>query len=141
MEKRPIPYKIGERKNYRSKDRVKKLYKPKGIVALYYYYRFLLGFHKKNNIQYKLTPKMREEVSKMDRYSEEIRFMCKYKINTIADIEKVKDERKDNLRLLDNEGNRLYYKRNKLSESKEKDEISNKIINVTEKMKKIKKEL
>ncbi|MFG6318446.1 MAG: relaxase/mobilization nuclease domain-containing protein [Clostridia bacterium] len=140
-EERIIPYRIGERKSYKSKDRVKKLYKPKGIVALYYYYRFLLGFHKKNNIQYKLTPKMREEVRKMDKYSEEIRFMCKYQINTIADIEKVKDERKDNLRLLDNERNRLYYKRNKLNESKEKDEISKEIINVTEKMKKIKKEL
>lgn len=140
-EERIIPYRIGERKNYKLKNRVKKLYKPKGIVALYYYYRFLLGFHRKNNIQYKLTPKMREEVRKMDKYSEEIRFMCKYKINTIADIEKVKDERKDNLRLLDNQRNRLYYKRNKLNESKEKDEISKEIINVTEKMKKIKNEL
>ena len=140
-EGRIIPYRISERKNYKSKDKVKKLYKPKGIVALYYYYRFLLGFHKKNNIQYKLTPKMREEVKKMDKYSEEIRFMCKYKINTIIDIEKVKDERKDNLRLLDNQRNRLYYKRNKLNESKEKDEISKEIITVTDKMKKIKSEL
>lgn len=121
--------------------RIRNKYKPKGIVALYYYYRFLLGAYQKKNIQHKLTPRMREAIKKMDKYSEEIRFMCKYKISTLEDIEKVKNERKNDLRLLDNERNRLYYKRGKLSDSKEKDDISKEIIKVTDKMKKVKKEL
>lgn len=120
---------------------IRNKYKPKGIVALYYYYRFLLGAYKKKNIQHKLTPRMREAINKMNKYSEEIRFMCKYKISTLADIERVKDERKNDLRVLDNERNRLYYKRCKLSDSKEKDEISKEIIKVTDKMKNVKKEL
>ena len=54
-----------KRKFYSSKSSIKKKYKPKGIIALYYYYKFLLGFHKKNNIEYKLTPEMQKEVKKM----------------------------------------------------------------------------
>lgn len=84
---------------------------------------------------------MREAIKKMDKYSEEIRFMCKYKISTLVDIEKVKDEKKNDLRLLDNERNKLYYQKGKLIDGREKDKISKKIIKVTDKMKKVKKEL
>ena len=43
---------------------------------------FLLVFQKKNNIEYKLIPEMKNEVKKMELYSEQIRFMCKYKLET-----------------------------------------------------------
>lgn len=141
VEKRIIPYSIGERKSYKSKDRVKKLYKPKGIVALYYYYRFLLGFHKKNNIQYKLTPKMREEVRKMDHFSEKIRFLCKYKLETIDNVDEFKEKKLREKQDILNSRNRLYYKRSNTDSEAEKDAITKKIMLVTTELNKVKKEI
>lgn len=141
MEKRVIPYRIGERKSYKSKDRVKKLYKPKGIVALYYYYRFLLGFHKKNNIQYKLTPKMREEVKKMEHFSEKIRFLCKYKLETLENVDELKTKKLREKQDILNTRNRLYYKRSNTDSEAEKDAITNKIMLVTTELNKVKKEI
>ena len=77
-------------KFYSTKSSIKKKYNPKGIIALYYYYKFLLGFHKKNNIEYKLTPEMQKEVKKMEFYSEQIRFMCKYKLETTDAVNELK---------------------------------------------------
>ena len=76
------------------KGSIKKLRKPKGIIALYYYYCYLLKVYPKKNLNYKLTPKMREEIKKMDKYSEQIRFICKYKLETINDVENLKEQKK-----------------------------------------------
>lgn len=84
---------------------------------------------------------MREEVKKMDKYSERIRFLCKYKIEAISDLEKVKEQNEDNLRNVLNERNRLYYRRKCLSDDTEKEYVTKDIINVTDKIKKIRKEI
>ncbi len=119
----------------------KKLRKPKGIIALYYYYCYLLKVYPKKNLNYKLTPKMRAEVKKMDKYSEQIRFICKYKLETINDIDNLKEQKKEELQKTLNTRNRLYYKRQKLDNESEKDAVTKDIINVTDKIKKIRKQI
>ena len=123
------------------KGSVKKLRKPKGIIALYYYYCYLLKVYPKKNLNYKLTPKMRKEVKKMDKYSEQIRFICKYKLENINDIENLKEQKKEELQKTLNTRNRLYYKRQKLNNESEKDVITKEIISVTSEIKKIRKEI
>ena len=123
------------------KGRAKKLRKPKGIIALYYYYCYLLKVYPKKNLNYKLTPKMREEVKKMDKYSEQIRFICKYKLEAINDIENLKEQKKEELQKTLNARNRLYYKRQKLTNESEKDVITKEIITVTSVVDKIRKEI
>ena len=113
------------------KGSVKKLRKPKGIIALYYYYCYLLKVYPKKNLNYKLTPKMRAEVKKMDKYSKQIRFICKYKLETINDVENLKEQKKEELQKILNTRNRLYYKRQKLDNESEKDVITKEIISVT----------
>ncbi len=140
-EKRIIPYRIGESKVYKAKDIFKKLYKPKGIVALYYYYRFLLGFHKRNNTPYKLTPKMREAVKKMDHYSEQIRFLCKYKLETIDNVDELRKKKLREKQDILNTRNRLYYKRSNADNEIEKDIVTKEIIDVTSVLTKVRKEL
>ena len=98
---------------YSSKSSIKKKYKPKGIIALYYYYKFLLGFHKKNKIEYKLTPEMQKEIKKMEFYSEQIRFMCKYKLETIDAVDELKNKKLREKQIILNKRNKLYYHRNK----------------------------
>lgn len=136
-----VPYKILNCRYFTTRDRIKKKYKPKGIVALYYYYRFLLGFHKRNNIQYKLTRKMREAIKKMDKYSEQVRFVCKYKIETMREIENIKEQKQEELQKILNARNRLYYKRQKLYNESEKDNVTKEIIDVIAILAKARKEI
>ena len=123
------------------KGRAKKLRKPKGIIALYYYYRYLIKLYTRNNTQYKLTPKMREQVKKMDEYSEKIRFLCKYKIETMSDVDNVKEKKQEEMQNILNTRNRLYYKRQKLDNENEKDSVTKEIINVTSVLQKVRKEI
>lgn len=123
------------------KGSVKKLRKPKGIIALYYYYCYLLKVYQKKNLNYKLTPEMRAEVKKMDKYSQQIRFICKYKLETINDIENLKDQKKEELQKTLNTRNRLYYKRQKLDNESEKDVVTKEIISVTSDIEKVRKEI
>ena len=123
------------------KGSVKKIRKPKGIIALYYYYRYLIKLYTRNNTQYKLTPKMREEVKKMDEYSKKIRFLCKYKIETMSDVDNVKEKKQKEMQNILNTRNRLYYKRQKLDNESEKDSVTKEIINVTSILQKVRKEI
>ena len=123
------------------KGSVKKIRKPKGIIALYYYYRYLIKLYTRNNTQYKLTPKMREEVKKMDEYSKKIRFLCKYKIETMSDVDNVKEKKQEEMQNILNTRNRLYYKRQKLDNENEKDSVTKEIINVTSVLQKVRKEI
>ena len=67
--------------------------------------------------------------------------MCKYKLKTLDDVRKYKESKRDELKNLYNERNRLYYKRKALDEGTEKDAVTEEIIKVTDKIKKVKREL
>lgn len=140
-QERIIPYMVIRHRHFTTRDRIRKKYKPKGIVALYYYYRYLIKLYTRNNTQYKLTPEMRAEVKKMDKYSERIRFLCKYKIETMSDIDNVKEKKQEELQKILNARNRLYYKRQKLDNESEKDSVTKEIIDVTSVLQKVRKEI
>lgn len=123
------------------KGSIKKLRKPKGIIALYYYYCYLLKVYPKKNLNYKMNPEMRAEVKKMDKYSEQIRFICKYKLETLSRIDDVKEEKKEELQKCLNCRNRFYYKRNNLKDDDEKDLVTKQIIAVTSELEKVRKEI
>lgn len=140
-QERIIPYKVMGYRHFITRDRIRKKYKPKGIVALYYYYKYLLKLYTRKNIQYKLTPEMRAEVQKMDEYSERIRFLCKYKIEAMSDVDNIKEQKKEELQKNLNIRNRLYYKRQKLDSEIEKDSVTKEIIDITSVLQKIRKEI
>lgn len=102
---------------------------------------FLLGFYKKNNIEYKLTPEMQKAVKKMEFYSEQIRFMCKYKLETTGAVDELKDKKLREKQIILNKRNKLYYRRNKWNNEEDKDAITKDIIIVTDMLKKVKKEI
>ena len=77
----------------------------------------------------------------MDKYSEQIRFICKYKLETINDIDNLKEEKKEELQKTLNTRNRLYYKRQKLDNESAKDAVTKEIINVTSDIEKVRKEI
>ena len=140
-QERIIPYKVMGHRHFITRVRIRKKYKPKGIVALYYYYKYLLKLYTRNNIQYKLTPEMRAEVKKMDEYSERIRFLCKYKIVMMSDVDNVKEKKQEEMQKILNIRNRVYYKRQKLDNESEKDSVTKEIIDVTSVLAKVRKEI
>lgn len=140
-EEKIYPYKTMRIRFYGTKSIFKKAYKPKGIIALYYYYRYLLGYHKKNNIPHKLTEEMRKDIAKMDHYSELARFLCKYKLELAENVDDLKDKKLQEKQDILNTRNRLYYKRGNIENESEKDQITKQIIQVTEELKKVKKEI
>ena len=76
------------------KGKVNPKNKVKGFRALYYYYCYLLKVYPRRSMQYKLSPYMRAEVRKMDRYSEKMRFIGKYIINDRERLNEVKSKLK-----------------------------------------------
>lgn len=84
---------------------------------------------------------MREEVKKMDRYSEKIRFLCKYKLETPENVDELKSKKLREKQDILNTRNGLYYKRGKVDNETEKNEITKQIIAVTEELIKTRKEL
>lgn len=137
-----VPYRIEKRRQYfKTKTKLNKIYKPKGIVALYYYYKFLLGFYEKKQIPHKLTPQMRADIKKMEHYSEMAIFLCKYKLETTKDIIELKENKLQDTRELLNTRNRLYYKRNNIEDEMEKEKITKQIMAVTGELKKTRKDI
>ena len=65
-------------------------------------------------MQHNLTPEMKQAIKKLDKYSEQVRFVCKYKIETMSDIDNVKEKKQEEMQKILNMRNRLYYKRQKL---------------------------
>ena len=84
---------------------------------------------------------MRAEVKKMAKYSEQIRFICKYKLETINDIDNLKEQKQEELQKILNTRNRLYYKRQKLDNETEKDVVTKDIISITSAIEKVRKEI
>lgn len=128
-------------KYFTTRDKIRRKYKPKGIIALYYYYKFLLGLYPKRNMQHKLTPEMRQAIKKLDKYSEQVRFVCKNKIETMSDIDNIKEKKQEELKKILNIRNKLYYKRQKVDNENEKENITNQIIDITAVLTKVRKEL
>ena len=77
----------------------------------------------------------------MDKYSEQIRFICKYKLENINDIDNLKEQKKEELQKTLNTRNRFYYKRQKLDNETEKDIVTKDIISITSAIEKIRKEI
>ncbi len=64
--------------------------KAKGLRALYYYYCYLLKVFPNQKYPPKYSKAMKEEIKKMDDYSNSARFLAKYNLNILAEIKEYK---------------------------------------------------
>ena len=77
----------------------------------------------------------------MNHYSELTRFLCKYKLELAENVDDLKGKKLREKQDILNDRNRLYYKRGNTENESEKDQITKQIIQVTEQLKKVKKEI
>lgn len=74
----------------KSKTSIRNKPKAKGLRALYYYYCYLLRVFPKQKYPPKYSKAMKEEIKKMDNYSNSARFLAKYNITTLTEIKEYK---------------------------------------------------
>jgi hypothetical protein len=84
---------------------------------------------------------MQKAIKKMEFYSEQIRFMCKYKLETTDAVDELKNKKLREKQIILNKRNKLYYHRNKCNNDEDKDAITKDVILVTDMFKKVKKEI
>ena len=77
---------------YRRKNKtsIRHKQKAKGLRALYLYYCYLLKVFPKQKYPPKYSKAMKEEIKKMDEFSNSVRFLSKYKITTLTEVRKYK---------------------------------------------------
>ena len=74
----------------KSKTSIRNKPKAKGLRALYYYYCYLLKVFPKQKYPPKYSKAMKEEIKKMDDYSNSARFLTKYNITTLTETREYK---------------------------------------------------
>ena len=87
-----------EYKVYKFKGDLKNISKMKGIDVLFLLIFHLLGLIPKRENYKPLSPEMRQEVRKMERYSKEIRFIVTEKIKTIEDVKSYISQTEENIK-------------------------------------------
>ena len=83
--KKPYGMTIQPRR-YRMKGNFQSAKKITGLRALYLHYCYLLGVFPKQKQRRPLSPEMREACRKLDRYSEQVRLVCKQKLTDISSV-------------------------------------------------------
>ena len=74
----------------KNKTAIRHKQKAKGLRALYLYYCYLLKVFPKQKYSPKYSKTMKEEIKKMDNYSNSAKFLTKYNITTLTEVKKYK---------------------------------------------------
>ena len=74
----------------KNKTAIRHKQKAKGLRALYLYYCYLLKVFSRQKYPPKYSKAMKEEIKKMDEFSNSVRFLSKYKITTLTEVRKYK---------------------------------------------------
>ena len=111
----------------------------KGIYGLYLYYCYLLGvFPKKQPKQY-LPYSIRKEISKLDKYSEQVRFMANNNIETKEDLEYFSKTNYEEYRKLIGKRENLWKRYHRATSEEDKFKILTEINDIQPKIKELRK--
>lgn len=113
--------------------------KHKGIYGLFLYYCYLLGvFPKKHHKQY-LSYSIRQEIKKLDSFSEQTRFMVNNKIETIEDLDNFAKNNYDEYSNLMGKRENLWKRYHRAKTEDKKSEILAEINEIQPKIKELRK--
>ena len=107
------------------------------IIGLIFHYENLLGINvesvSKPNIT-RMTPELLKEIKQMDEYSNQARFLAKYKINTEQELSNFKKTAYDKINPLKSERENLWKKHKRAKTEDEKKSIENQIVEISKKI-------
>lgn len=124
---------------------VKPARKAMGFRALYYHYCYLLGIFPRNKrrLPRRVSPALREELLRGERFSQEVRLLSRYKIDTIEQLEAHQGKVEDNLKGLLSQRTALYRQFRTVgvqSDPEWKDRVKQEISTLTGQIKKLRRE-
>lgn len=139
-EYRPHPRKV------KFHGQVKPARKATGFRALYYHYCYLLGIFPRNKrrLPRRVSPALREELLRGERFSQEVRLLSQYKIDTMERLEAHQGKVEDNLKGLLSQRASLYRQFRTVavqSDPERKDRVKQEISTLTGQIKKLRKEI
>ena len=125
---------------------VKPARKATGFRALYYHYCYLLGIFPRNKrrLPRRVPPALREELLRGERFSQEVRLLSQYKIDTMERLEAHQGKVEDNLKGLLSQRDVLYHEFRTVavqSDPERKDRVKQEISTLTGQIKKLRKEI
>ena len=134
----PEPYLLIH-KTYKSYNKLKeKYYQNKGSISyLIFHYEKLFGINTENVLKSnitKMTPKLLNEIKKMDGFSKQVRFVCKNNINTEQELLAYQKSAYEKINPLKSERENLWRKHKRAKTEDEKETIENKIIEISKKI-------
>ena len=120
--------------------------KATGFRALYYHYCYLLGIFPRNKrrLPRRVPPALREELLRGERFSQEVRLLSQYKIDTMEQLEAHQGKVEDNLKGLLSQRDVLYHEFRTVavqSDPERKDRVKQEISTLTGQIKKLRKEI
>ena len=135
----PFP-EMRSKKIYRYKGKIKDRKKAKGIKALYLYYCYLLKIYPKTEKRRKTPISIKADVQKMERISEEAKLLCRNDIKTTKELSLYIETLNEELKNLEEERDKLYYKNTKLKKE-ERQANYDKLSQIAGKIQYLKKEV
>lgn len=111
----------------------------KGIYGLYLYYCYLLGVFPKNHPKQYLPYSIRKEISKLDKYSEQVRFMANNNIETKEDLEYFSKTNYEEYRKLIGKRENLWKRYHRATSEEDKFKILTEINDIQPKIKELRK--
>ena len=107
------------------------------IIGLIFHYEKLLGINvesvSKSNIT-RMTPELLKEIKQMDEYSNQAKFLARYKINTEQELSDFKKSAYDKINPLKSERENLWKKHRRAKTEDEKNSIENQIVEISKKI-------
>ena len=130
------------RRYYRRNKYNKKLNNSRGsLYKLYLYYCYLIKKFPDNRNKVKISTNMRKDIKKMEIISSEIKFLRSHHIETTKELFSFKEQTIDKLKKYLHERAKLRRKRTKITDVQERKELCDKILNLSDCIGKINKEL
>lgn len=108
-------------KKYIFKGSFSTIRKITGLKALYLYYCYRLGYLTKKKQHKPLSPEMKQAWRKIDKLSQQVRLISKYKFDDANDVQHFIDDSQEQIVLITNKRNQIY---NKLRRCKDTDKTS-----------------
>ena len=141
----PEPYLLIH-KTYKSYNKLKeKYYQNKGSISyLIFHYEKLFGINTENVLKSnitKMTPKLLNEIKKMDEFSKQVRFVCKNNINTEQELVAYQKYAYEKINPLKSERENLWRKHKRAKAEDEKETIEKQIIEISKKITPIAEEI
>ena len=138
----PFPEAVRVRvRRYYSKNKCNLKSERGSLYRLYLYYCYLLKKFPQNRSKMKISNEMRKDIKKMERISEQIKFLCRNKIKTTKELFLYKKNIIDELNSKMHTITTLRRKRQKSIDSKEKQKLCNEILVISNSILYLKKEV